>query len=385
MAKIKSYLERCVKEGVFPGASWAIGNADEIFEIGSVGVLGHGLEGFSLLGTDLGPVEQNSIYDMASLTKIFVALAFMKQLEDGLVRLEDTVDYFLPAYKNCPFGAVSLFALLTHTALFPGGTSLYRQVKTREELLEALRLYKFRTDNTDKVIYTCEAFILLGEVISAVDSASLDEIIRKRVTVPLEMKDTCYNPPAELLPRIAPTEFCSIRKRIVRGEVHDENAMIMGGVSGNAGIFSCAPDMARIGTAMLASLNSADFQRKARSPQKTTFLQKVTAELMCKNHTPGKGENRGLGWMIAEPGCSAGDLLSSNSFGHTGFTGTSLWIDPDRKIYALLLSNRVHPTRDNQKMPRTRQIFHNLAVVEYGDSRRNSAENPPEAKQGSNG
>jgi len=345
MAKINDYFLSCVANGIFPGASWAIGNSNGVLAKGSVGLLGSGL----------GPVEEDSVYDMASLTKIFVALAFMKQLEDGLVRLEDTVAYFLPAYKSSPFGEVNLFSLLTHTAPFPGDTHLYRHVKTREELLDSLRRYKFRTDNPDKVLYTCEAFILLGEIISAVDSSTLNEIVKRRVTEPLGMKDSGYLPGPELLPRIAPTEYCSMRERIVRGEVHDENAMIMGGVSGNAGVFSCVPDMARIGAAMLASLESGD------------FLHKASAELMTRNHTAGKGDNRALAWMIAGHGTSSGELLSHRSFGHTGFTGTSLWIDPERKIFALLLSNRIHPKRDNTGIFRARHIFHNLAVLEYGN------------------
>lgn len=347
MNKIHSYLERCAEKGVFPGASWIIGNNGGFLEKGSVGILGEGL----------GPVKEDSIYDMASLTKIFTALAWMKQFEEGLVRLEDTVDYFLPSYKTGAFGGVELFALLTHTAPFPGGTHLYRHVKTREELLETLRKSTFRAENVGEVLYTCEAFILLGEITSAVDSSPLDEVIRRRVLEPLGMKETGFSPGPELLERIAPTEYCSMRKRMVRGEVHDENAMIMGGVSGNAGIFSCAPDMARLAAAMLASLGSG------------AFLQKSSAGLMIRNHTAGKGQNRGLGWMLAGPGSSAGDLLSADSFGHTGFTGTSLWIDPSRKLYALLLSNRIHPKRDNPEIFRARHIFHNLAVLEYGEPR----------------
>ncbi len=167
------------------------------------------------------------------------------------------------------------------------------------------------------------------------------------------MRETCFNPPESLIERIAPTEECPIRGRLIRGEVHDENAWIMGGVSGNAGIFSCVPDMTRIGAAMLASLENG------------AFLHKATAKLMTFNHTPGMGENRGLCWVIAGPGYSCGDLFSPASFGHTGFTGTSLWIDPERKLYGLLLSNRIHPKRDNTRLFRTRNIFYNLTVLDY--------------------
>ena len=346
---LTNFIQNCVGSHVFPGAVWAIGNSSRILAKGNAGSL----------GIDLGSVKEDSIYDMASITKIFAALAFMKQLEDGLVRLEDTVDYLLPAYKTSAFGEVTLFALLTHTAPFPTATHLYRSVNTRDELLEKIRLYEFRKENTDRVLYTCEAFILLGEIISAVDSAGLDKVIRSRVSEPLGMKNTCFTPPPELLPSIAPTEFCKIRGRIVRGEVHDENAMVMGGISGNAGIFSCVPDMVLLGAAMLESL------------KRDSFLASAAAELMTRNHTAGKGENRGLGWLLQGPNSPAGDLMSDSSFGHTGFTGTSIWIDPQNDIYAVLLSNRVHPNRDNLEIKRARQIFHNLAVLEYG--RKNNA------------
>jgi len=346
MTKIHKYLENCAEQGAFPGASWVIGNSGAILEKGCVGVLGNGL----------GPVKEDTIYDMASLTKIFVALALMKQFEDGLIRLQDEVRYFLPSYKNSALGGVNLLSLLTHTAPIPAGSHIYRYAKTRNDLLEAIRTGPVRSENPPMVVYSCEAFILLGEIISAIDNTSLDKVIHNRVLEPLGMRDTCYNPPESLVERIAPTEECPIRGRLIRGEVHDENAWIMGGVSGNAGLFSCATDMTRLGVAMLASLESG------------AFLNKASAELMTRNHTPGMEENRGLGWMIATTGSSAGDLLSPASFGHTGFTGTCLWIDPERKFYALLLSNRIHPKRDNTGLFRARNIFHNLAVLEYGES-----------------
>ena len=358
MNRIQKYLEICAgkaggakagaadkgKTRVFTGASWVVGNPEAVLEKGSVGFLGDGL----------APVTEDSLYDLASLTKIPTALALMKQLEDGLIRLEDEVGYFLPSFKASPLGAVTLYALLTHTAPIAGGAHLYQRVRNREEMFEAIRTGELRPDSPDRVLYTCEAFILLGEIISAVDSSPLDEIIRRRVLEPLKMNDTCFNPPPSLLDRIAPTEECALRGHLVRGEVHDENAVVMGGVSGNAGLFSNVVDMSLLAVAMLASLEGGG------------FLKRASAELMTRNHTAGKGQNRGLGWMIAERGTSAGDFMSPRSFGHTGFTGTSLWIDPERELYALLLSNRIYPNRDNPDIFRTRYIFSNLAVLEYG-------------------
>lgn len=348
MSKIEEYIKSCAASA-FPGAVWAVGNKGGILEKGCAGVLGEGLP----------PVTEDSLYDLASITKIFVSLAFMKQFEEGLLRLSDRVDYFLPSFKNCALGEATLFMLLTHTAPFPGGTRLYLHAKTRNDLLEAIRLSGVRADSPARVVYTCEAFILLGEIISAIDGAPLDEVIRRRVTTPLGLKDTCYRPASGLIQRIAPTENCVWRGKLVRGQVHDENAVVMGEVSGNAGIFSGADDMSLLGAAMLNSLDS-------NSRGGGGFLSRPCAEIMTRNHTAGKGENRGLGWMIAGQGASSGDLMSAGSFGHTGFTGTSIWIDPERNIFAVLLSNRVHPHRNNENLFRARHIFHNLAVMEYG-------------------
>ena len=341
--KIKQFIEKCVAENVFPGAAWIIGNSEKVFEKGNVGVLGQGL----------GPVTDDSLYDIASVTKLFTASAFMKQFEEGLARLEDPVEYFLPSFHGSSAGEILIYNLLTHTSILKTIGKLYEKGRNRAGMLEEIKAITPRSDSPEKVLYTCEAFILLGEIISAIDSAPLDKIVRQRVFEPLRMKDTCYNPPASVIDRIAATENCLWRGKIVRGQVHDENAAVLDGVSGNAGIFSNIIDMSRFAVAMLGSFESG------------IFLKKPIMELITRNHTEGKGENRGLAWMKPTPSMSAGDLLSKNSFGHTGFTGTSLWIDPDRKFYIVLLSNRVHPTRDNPKIFRARQILHNLAVLEY--------------------
>ena len=345
MRTIENYLSECVREGAFPGASWITGNQTEVFEQGTVGVLGQGL----------GPVQKDSIYDMASITKLFVACALMRQLEDGLIRLQDMVDYFLPSYKGTPKASITLFQLLTHTSPIAGGNRLYLSAHTKADLLEEIVWTPLRADSPERVVYTCEAFILLGEIVSAIDGEPLDAVIQKRVLDPLGMKETMYRPPAALLERIAATENDPWRGRVLRGEVHDENAAVMGGVSGNAGIFSTAADMARLAIAMLDSLDGQG------------FLRKPSAELMTRNYTEGRGEHRGLGWMVWERGSSAGDYMSARAFGHTGYTGTSLWVDPVYRLYAILLTNRVHPTRENTRLFRTRNIFHNLLILHYGE------------------
>jgi CubicO group peptidase (beta-lactamase class C family) len=349
MRSIASFIDECTDEGAFPGAVWLAGNKDAVLETGCAGVLGTGLE----------KVRPDSIYDIASLTKILVTLALMRQMEDGLIRLEDTADFFLPDWRGAPKAGITIRELLTHTSAMPSLTGLYRYTHTRGSMLEAIRLCPPRADSPDSVLYTCEGYILLGEIISTIDGLPLDKVITARVLEPLEMKDTCYRPSPELLARIAPTEKCLWRKRILRGEVHDENALVMGGVSGNAGIFSTAADLAQIASFML------DKGAKRGPENADGFLHTATVKTMIRNYTAGKGQSRGLGWLLAGPGSPAGDLMSAESFGHTGFTGTSMWIDPAAGVYGILLSNRIHPSRDNGRIFRVREIFHNLIVLNY--------------------
>ncbi|MBQ7784904.1 MAG: beta-lactamase family protein [Clostridia bacterium] len=346
MKTIRDFLLESMADGAFPGACWQIGTVNDILEQGSVGTLGEGLEN----------VTADSLYDLASVTKIIVTCALMRQFQEGLFRLDDPIGLYLPAYADHPKGSITIKELLTHTSVIPGQLQLYRHAHTRKDLLEAIRWQLPRADSPDRVAYTSKGYIVLGEVVAAIDHSTLDEVVRRRVLEPLQMTDTCWNPPEALLPRIAATEFCPWRGKIVRGQVHDENAVVMEGVAGHAGLFSTARDVSRIAAAMLG----------ANIPgTEEPFFHPATIALMTRNYTPGRGEHRGLGFILVGPNAPAGDLMSPTSFGHTGFTGTSIWVDPEKGLYAVLLSNRIHPNRDNPKIFRVRHIFHNLAVLTY--------------------
>jgi CubicO group peptidase (beta-lactamase class C family) len=345
MRSIASFLEESVAAGACPGASWVVGKGEGILEQGTAGVLGEGL----------GPVCPDSLYDLASITKIFVTLALMRQFEEGLLRLEDTVGYFKPGFisRENNKGDITLLELLTHTSVIPSLIELFLYAHTPEDMLLAIRRSVNRPDSPGTVKYTCEGYILLGTIVAALDGAPLDEVIRSRVLEPLGMKDTGYKPAPALLDRIAPTEYSAWRGRVVRGQVHDENAVVMGEVSGNAGLFSTAGDLARVAEMML------------RCGREAGFLHPATVEKMTANYTPRGGQNRGLGWLLAGPTAPAGDLMSARSFGHTGFTGTSIWVDPQYGLYGVLLANRIHPSRENTKFFRVRSIFHNLIILNY--------------------
>jgi CubicO group peptidase (beta-lactamase class C family) len=204
------------------------------------------------------------------------------------------------------------------------------------------------------VMYSSQGMIVLGCIIEKIWRQPLDVILKEQVFEPLGMGMTMFNPPERLFGNIASTEFCPWRNRMVIGEVHDENAVVLGGVCGHAGLFSNIADLSKLCVAMLTG----------KTPSGRSFLSPSVIRLMTRNHTADLNLARGLGWQAKDRHNSpAGDLFSDVSYGHTGFTGTSVWIDPTRDLYAVLLTNRVHPTRENEQIVTIRRKFPNLAVI----------------------
>jgi CubicO group peptidase (beta-lactamase class C family) len=213
-------------------------------------------------------------------------------------------------------------------------------------------------------IYSDLGIILLGRILERQGGASLDEMARRRVFEPLGMGDTLYRPPVSLRPRIAPTERDPWRGRVLLGEVHDENAFALGGVAPHAGLFSTAGDLARFAQ-MLLSGGELEGRRLVSSQTVDLFTRRAGVP----------GSTRALGWdtpsngkdprssVPGDPGySSAGSFFSARSFGHTGFTGTSMWMDPERDLFVILLTNRVHPTRDNRRISRVRSRLADAVV-----------------------
>src|ERR1700746_2063431 len=196
----------------------------------------------------------------------------------------------------------------------------------------------------------------MAEIIQRLTGKPLDVLANENIFGPLGMKHSMYNPPKAIWPEIAPTEFDSeLRHRLVRGEVHDENAFAIGGVSGHAGVFSTAPDLAGF-CQMLLNGGVYAHQRILR---RATIAQFTTPQQLS-------GGTRTLGWAVPTEGGSSGHYFSAHSFGHTGFTGTSIWIDPDRQLFVVLLTNRVHPTRENTKIQKVRPALHDAVMQALG-------------------
>jgi CubicO group peptidase (beta-lactamase class C family) len=344
MSKIVDLLQRFREQRAFSGAVYAVGDADAVLEQGAVGTL----------AWDGEPVGPDSLWDLASVTKPIVALALMVFLERGEVCLDDPVARFLPAYARTDKAELTLQQLLTHTSGIPGQQPLYQSARSADDLRAAVRNLPLKFKPGTDVEYSSQGFMIVGDIIEAVGGGRLDAVLQKTVLEPLGMRETVFRPAAAEVYRIAATEDCPWRGRIVRGEVHDENAVVLGGIAGHAGLFAPVGDLIRLCRAML----------RLGETGRGRFLHPDTVRLMTRNWTAHLPLARGLGWQARDAvGSPAGDLFSAHSYGHTGFTGTSVWIDPERGRYAVLLTNRVHPTRDNASIKRVRAMFHNLACL----------------------
>ncbi|WHY85974.1 serine hydrolase domain-containing protein [Neobacillus novalis] len=345
MDNISTLLERARAVRVFSGAVFIYGNSKGITAEGSVGTL----------AWDGEPVESNSLWDLASVSKPLIMLSLMKLVEQGEVSLDDPISYFLPSYLGTNKADITLFELLTHTSGIPGQQPLYKQVKTPEEMREAVRQLPLRNKIGSTVEYTSQGYMILGDIIESVTGNRLDTGMKELVFAPLGIVNTMFNPPEQYINRMAATEYCSWRNQTIRGMVHDENCVVLGGIAGHAGLFGTAKDLSIICQMML---------RMGRTDNEE-FLNPLTIKLMTENHTKSLNLARALGWQGKDlKGSPAGDLFSPTSYGHTGFTGTSLWMDPEKDVFAILLTNRVHPTRENEKIKRIRAIYHNLAILD---------------------
>jgi serine-type D-Ala-D-Ala carboxypeptidase len=282
-----------------------------------------------------------TVYDLASLTKVIgLTTATMLAVDSGLIDLDAPVQRYVPAFRGPNKDKVTVRQLLVHASGLPAWRPLFRESATRAEALALVDTTPLDTLPGTRYVYSDLGAIVLTQAVEGVFHQRLDSLLATRVFEPRMMSSTRYLPPPEWLGRIAPTENDPWRGRVLRGEVHDENAARLGGVSGHAGLFSTVPDLLRFGEWLLAS------GKPDGNAVVGTFLK--------RQYIP-PGSSRALGWDTPSEGSSSGSLLDSTSFGHTGFTGTSIWMDPTRELVIVLLTNRVHPTRENNRMGAVRR------------------------------
>lgn len=394
---ISNYLQSEIARGSFPSAQYAIGENQQIFAEDALGL--------AVVQPERVAAALDTIYDIASLTKPLVTSLLIAMFsERGLLDLNAPVARYLNEFNVTGKRGVTLLALLTHTSSLPNWRPLYLEAQTREQVPSAIA--RVLTDREEPasadVLYSDLNYILLGFVLERLSGEPLDQLASREIFEPLGLKSTTFNPPRGWLHRIAATEqgqefeaanaaamtplpvasspptsspsssHASVsewrlaqpaaqpspqpspqpshrwRQDVIRGEVHDGNANFMGGVAGHAGVFSTAREVFRIANQVLPG---------------SELLKPESLHLFRDNLTAGCATSRSLAWVLAEtPDCSAGSVLPPNALGHNGFTGTSVWMDPDTKRVLVLLTNRVHPRVGPIDMRDIRRRFNTLAV-----------------------
>lgn len=352
-------VARGVEQGAFPGAVAAVGGADQTV-----------IRAFGLAASEPDKVAMNAqtVFDLASLTKVVATTpALLRLLEEGAFALETPVRQIIPAFRDA---RVTMRHLLTHTSGLPAWRGLYLDHRGWEAYIAAICDTELVREPGTGVEYSDLGFILLGAMIHRLTGMDLPAYCRSAVFAPLGMKETGWLP---RIPReqIAATErgnqveygmcgdrapqFPRWRSHVLWGEVNDGNAWYgLEGVSSHAGLFGTAADLATYARAWL----------QGGAP----LLSRYTVALATRSHTPGMAEERALGWqkppsaLFPKGRASCGDMLSTQAFGHTGFTGTSLWIDPAKDLYVILLTNRLHPAA-REGIAAVRPAFHNAVVA----------------------
>lgn len=344
---VAQVLDRAYADSAFPGAIAIVGTRD--------GPVTSYAVGRTDWNADAPRPDQHTLWDIASLTKVVgMTTAMMLLVDQGLVNLDAPVQQYLPEFSGPGKERVTVRHLLTHSSGLPSWRPLHKEAATADTALALVAATPLDTVPGARMVYSDLGAILAGRIVERVSGQALDTFVRDRITQPLGMTSTMYRPPLALHDRVAPTEYDPWRQRHIRGEVHDENAFWLGGVSGHAGLFSTAADLARFARMMLNQGTLDD----VRLVQRATVARFTTRQDSTLSH-------RALGWETPNGQNSAGLSMSPRAFGHTGFTGTSMWMDPDRGLFVILLSNRVNPSRQNTRIGPVRIALANAVIAAW--------------------
>jgi len=339
-------LEAALERGAFPGA---------VIEVGRRGGPAW-TRAWGRLTTADGSAEctPGSVFDLASLTKVMATTALIvRHVAAGRVTLETPLSQLLAGWSADDRGAIRLRHLLDHSSGLRGHDCFWEHARGRREYEAALRAQPLERPPGTAAVYSDLGFMLLGFVVEDLGARPLDEQF-DALSRELGLGEVTYRPPAPWRDRIAPTEFDSWRGRLLVGEVHDENAAALDGVAGHAGLFGTAASVGRFARVVLDTF-------RTETPLGTPVLMRTVAR---RTNVP--GSSRALGWDTMRPTSSCGTRLSPTAIGHTGFTGTSLWIDRERDLYVALLTNRVYPTRANEQLAAVRPLVHDAVVEDLG-------------------
>jgi len=345
-------LRSGINQRAFPGAAVAVTCRDKLIAL-------EGLGRFTY-STDSPAVKADTIYDLASVTKaLATTTACMILYERGQFKLDQPLVELLPEFAaGGPIADprrrhVTLRMILAHSSGLPAYIKLFQTAQSKDELLRQAFQVPLTAAPGTQAEYSDIGFILLGQVIERLTHGPLDQFCQREIFDRLNLQVACFNPPADRKTSIPPTEDDrTFRHRLIQGEVNDENASVMGGVAGHAGCFARALDVSIFAHCMLRG--------------GTPLVSRETLELFTRRENFPPGTSRTLGWDTPSQPSQSGKYFSSRSYGHLGYTGTSLWIDPDRQLSITLLTNRTWPDRGSQLIKQIRPAFHD-AVIEAID------------------
>jgi CubicO group peptidase (beta-lactamase class C family) len=352
-----SVLEQAVSERTFPGAVFSVLAQNEVLALDSVG-------GFTY-DRPTEAVTPSTVYDLASLTKVIATTSMAMLLyQRGELSLDQSLVQLLPAFAQSddaggPRHQVTLRMLLAHASGLPGYGRLFADAEDSKSLFDACLRLPLETLPGSHAEYSDPGFILLGRALEVIAGEELETFCSREVFTPLGMTSTCFRPPASWRSAVPPTEEDSVfRHRIIQGEVQDENCFVLGGASGHAGLFSNALDPLRYAQCLLGQGGGPGRTLEGQQLFTPEAIQLFTTRIALP-----AGSSRALGWDTPSPPSSSGKFFSRHSAGHLGYSGTSLWIDFDRRLAIVLLTNRTWPHRQSQAIRTVRPAFHD-AVME---------------------
>jgi len=345
-----------ILDRAFPAATTEVGRSDGPIWRRAFGTLTYDSESAG--------VAHDTVFDLASLTKVIATTTLvMRAIDDGLLQLEDRVALHLPEWRGTDREAVTVRDLLAHSSGLPAYLPFFRDHTGRVEFEPAICHTPLEYAPRSQSIYSDLGFMLLGFILEDLrrntqagtgrfDPAATLTSQFRRIAAFITIEPLAYNPPRTWRPRTAPTEHDAWRGRTLQGEVHDENAWALGGAAGHAGLFGTAGAVGAFAQSVLRTI----------AGERVVATGDTFREFIQRAGTP--GSSRALGWDTMLPTSSCGSRMSPTAIGHTGFTGTSLWIDWERDLYVVLLTNRVHPTRENERLRAIRPAFHDAVMEE---------------------
>ena len=348
-AAVAELLADAVATRAFPCATIEAGGRDDVYWRHACGTLSH--------DDAATPATIETVFDLASLTKVLATTTLLMQaVDEGTLRLDDTLGRRFEEWRGEDRSAVTVADLLEHASGLTAHLPFFRDHRGRGEFQHAICTLPLEYRPRSQSLYSDLGFILLAFLVADAPRGDTGvpvpiDVQFDRLAHRLHLGDLRYCPPAAWRPRTAPTEVDLWRGRLLQGEVHDENGWALGGVAGHTGLFGTAPAVGRFARALLETLGGV--ARLADPETLARFLR----------HSAVPASSRALGWDTMLVTSSCGHRLSPEAFGHTGFTGTSLWIDPSQDLYVVLLTNRVHPSRNNNAILEVRPAVHD-AVVE---------------------